>query len=340
MITAAHCVYNNPASFYGSNTGVGGGVNIVSGGIPLSSAGIPLSFGFESLNRNCLNASGLPAACPAGQKGSYEAWRDGNFQTIESRHIYNANQVWYGTGAQPIALGGLGEFANQDIALVTLDTHAKGIPTWTMLFSPLDGPTHATVTGYGTAGAGLSGMGNLGGIDYRRRSAENMIDGLFATNDFVRSDAIGGPGDASFATHLHSIYWMDFDDPDHDPDNLPSNFAFQSPAPALPVRNQYWDFNGLGGVTLANEGSTGGGDSGGPLVVDQRWSRSVIAGVLTGSFSLTAASAFTASSTSIHLCSSSGRTSSRTTRTFMLRLAGNGTGLIPLTGSRIWIQTM
>jgi len=287
VITAAHCLYNNPAHRYGSNTGTGGGVsgNFGTGGAPVSSVGIPLSFGFESLNRNCFNANGMPFTCPAGQKGPYETWRDSSFQTSVARHIYNANQVWYGTGSQPIALGGLGEFANQDIALVTFDRHVEDIPTWTLLFSPLEGPVHTVITGYGTAGAGHSTYGNLAGIDYRRRSAENMIDALMSTNDFARSDAIGGPSDASFATHLHSIYWMDFDDPDHDPDNLPSNFAFQDPPPALPLRSQYWDFNGMGGAALTNEGTTGGGDSGGPLIVDQAFSKPVVVGVLTGSFS-------------------------------------------------------
>ncbi|QNN67890.1 trypsin-like serine protease [Sphingomonas lutea] len=287
VITAAHCVYNNPAHRYGSNTGTGGGVsgNFGTGGAPLSSQGIPYSFGFESLNRNCFNAAGLPFTCPAGQKGAYETWRDANFQTVASRHIYNANQVWYGTGSQPVALGGSGEFANQDIAIVTLDTHAKGIPTWTLLFSPLDGPTHATITGYGGAGVGLSGIGNLAGIDYRRRSAENMIDALMSSADWGMSDAIGG-GAAQFGALTHPIYWMDFDDPDFDPENLPANFfANVQPGPNPPRNNGYYDFNGLGGTALANEGTTAGGDSGGPLIVDERWDRPVIVGVLTGSWS-------------------------------------------------------
>lgn len=285
VITAAHCVYNNAAHRYGSNTGSGGGVNgnFGAGGALLTSQGIPLSFGFESLNRNCFNASGLPFTCPAGQKGPYETWRDANFQTVTSRHIYNANQVWYGTGAQPVALGGGGEFANQDIALVTLDTHVKDIPTWTLLFSPLDGPTHAIVTGYGGAGVGLSGIGNLAGIDYRRRSAENMIDALMTNNDWVDSPAID-PGNTAYAAHQHAIYWLDFDDPNHDPDNLPANF-FTNTAPPGGRNNGYYDFNGLGGVTLANEGATAGGDSGGPLIVDQRFDKPVVAGVLTGSWS-------------------------------------------------------
>lgn len=285
VITAAHCVYNNPAHRYGSNTGTGGGVNgnFGTGGAPLSSTGIPYSFGFESLNRNCLNNAGLPNTCPAGQKGPYETWRDANFQTVESRHIYNANQVWYLTHSQPVALGGGGEFANGDIALITLDTHAQDVPTWTMLFSPLTGPTHATITGYGGAGVGLSGIGNLAGIDYRRRSAENMIDALMTNNDWVDSPAIN-PGNTAFASNQHPIYWLDFDDPDHDPDNLPANF-FTNTAPPGGRNNGYYDFNGLGGGALPFEGATAGGDSGGPLIVDQIWNKSVIAGVLTGSWS-------------------------------------------------------
>ena len=285
VITAAHCVYNNPAHRYGSNTGTGGGVNgnFGAGGAPLSSAGIPLSFGFESLNRNCFNAAGLPFTCPAGQKGPYETWRDSNFQTVTSRHIYNANQVWYGTGSQPVSLGGGGEFANKDIALITLDTHAEDIPTWTLLFSPLTGPVHATITGYGGAGVGLSGIGSLAGIDYRRRSAENMIDALMTNNDWVDSPAIN-PGNTAFAAHQHAIYWMDFDDPFHDPNNLPANF-FTNTAPPGGRNNGYYDFNGLGGITLSREGSTAGGDSGGPLIVDQAFHKPVVAGVLTGSWS-------------------------------------------------------
>ena len=284
VITAAHCLYNNPAHMYGSNTGTGGGVSgaFGAGGAVITSQGIPLSFGFESLNRNCFNADGVPFTCPAGQKGPYETWRDSGFQTNVARHIYNANQVWYGTGAQPVALGGGGEFANQDIAIVTLDTHAQDIPTWAVLFSPLDGPTHATITGYGGAGVGLSGLGNLAGIDYRRRSAENMIDALMTNNDWVNSPAIN-PGNTAFAAHQHAIYWMDFDDPDHDPENLPANFFNSAPPPAR--NNGYYDFNGLGGSALPNEGTTAGGDSGGPLIVDQRWDIPVVAAVLTGSWS-------------------------------------------------------
>ena len=283
VITAAHCVYKQPAHRYGSNTGTGGGVNgpFGAGGATVTSQGVPISFGFNSTNR-CLGVA--VNGCAVGS-GAYEAWRNSGFQTIASQNIYNGNQVWYGTGAQPVALGGLGEFANKDIALVTLDTHAKDIPTWTLLFSPLDGPTHATVTGYGGAGVGLAGIGSLAGIDYRRRSAENMIDALMTNNDWVDSPAID-PGNTAFAAHQHAIYWLDFDDPNWTAASAGANPRFfSSNAPPGGRNNGYYDFNGLGGVTLPNEGATAGGDSGGPLVIDQRWSRNVIAGVLTGSWS-------------------------------------------------------
>ncbi len=283
VITAAHCVYGRPAHMYGSETGTGGGVNgpFGAGGATVTSQGVPISFGFGSTNR-CLGVA--VNGCAVGD-GPYEQWRNSSFQTNEDLLIYNGNQVWYGTGSQPVALGGLGEFANQDIAIVTLDTHAQDIPTWTLLFSPLGEATHATITGYGGAGVGLSGIGNLAGIDYRRRSAENMIDALISSADWGMSAAIGG-GAAQFGALTHTIYWMDFDDPNHDPENLPANFFVNvQPGPNPGRNNGYYDFNGLGGITLANEGTTAGGDSGGPLVVDQRWDRQVIAGVLTGSWS-------------------------------------------------------
>lgn len=283
VITAAHCVYNRPAHEYGSQTGTGGGVNGPFGanGATVTSVGAPISFGFGSTNR-CLGVA--VNGCAVGD-GAYEAWRNSGFKTQTDKLIYNGNQVWYLTGSQPVALGGGGEFGNGDIAIVTLDTHAKNIPTWTLLFSPLDGPTHATITGYGGAGVGLSGIGNLAGIDYRRRSAENMIDALMTNNDWVDSPAIN-PGNTAFAAHQHAIYWLDFDDPNYTPEAAASNPRFfSSNAPAGGRNNGYYDFNGLGGVTLPNEGATAGGDSGGPLVVDQRWDRKVIAGVLTGSWS-------------------------------------------------------
>ena len=281
VITAAHCVSARPAYQYGSQTGEGvptyGTIAQVYG----QTTGVPISFGFNATNR-CLGVT--VNGCAVGQ-GAYEKWRDSGFRTVTSANIYNGNQVFYLLGSAPVAVGGGNEFANGDIALVTLDTHAKGIPTWTLLFSPLDGPAHATITGYGGAGVGLSGIGNLAGIDYRRRSAENMIDALMSWNDQNTQPAIAGPNSTTRAAFQHAIYWTDFDDPNFDANNLPSNFFRNTSS----VRNNgYYDFNVLGGPegkALPREGSTAGGDSGGPLIVDQRFEKPVVVGVLTGSVS-------------------------------------------------------
>ena len=282
VITAAHCVYNNPAHMYGSQTGTGGGVNgpFGAGGATVTSQGVPISFGFGSTNR-CLGVA--VNGCAVGD-GAYEAWRNSGFKTQADKFIYNGNQVWYLRSSQPVALGGGGEFANGDIALVTLDTHAADIPTWTLLFSPLDGPTHVTITGYGGAGVGTPGIGSLAGIDYRRRSAENMIDGLMSWHDWDTTPAIAGPASTTRIAFQHAIYWMDFDDPDWSAAAAAANPRFFNPQPGV-RNNGYYDFNGMGGTALPLEGSTAGGDSGGPLVVDLRWDRKVIAGVLTGSIS-------------------------------------------------------
>ncbi|MFL6754741.1 MAG: autotransporter outer membrane beta-barrel domain-containing protein, partial [Sphingomicrobium sp.] len=197
--------------------------------------------------------------------------------------------------SQPVSLGGGGEFGNEDIALVTLDTHVENVPTWTLLFTPLSGPTHVTITGYGGAGVGTPGIGDLAGIDYRRRAAENMIDALMSSADWVHTPAIGGPDDHSFDNEAHALYWFDFDDPDfnahHLPDNFFNNTATGTRPDGSPNDNGYYDFNGLGGTALPREGTTAGGDSGGPLIVDQTFRnpdgtfRPVVAGVLTGSWS-------------------------------------------------------
>lgn len=284
VITAAHCVYTRPAHMYGSATGTGGGVNgpFGAGGATVTSQGVPISFGFSATNR-CLGVA--TNGCAVGD-GAYEAWRNSGFKTQVDKGIYNGNQVFYLTGSQPIELGGGGEFANGDIALVTLDTHVENIPTWTLLFSPLDGPVHATITGYGGTGVGLSGIGSLAGIDYRRRSAENMIDALMSWHDQNTTPAIAGPTSTTRIAHQHAIYWMDFDDPNWSAAAAEANpNFFNNTAPAGGRNNGYYDFNGLGGTALPFEGSTAGGDSGGPLIVDQRWDRKVIAGVLTGSIS-------------------------------------------------------
>jgi len=107
VITAAHCVNENPAINYGSNTGAAGGLyGQIAGAFGGKTAGIPLSFGFSSTNR-CLGAT--VNGCAVGT-GPYERWRDSHFNTVTGSFIYNANQVWYGRASQPVELGGGGDF--------------------------------------------------------------------------------------------------------------------------------------------------------------------------------------------------------------------------------------
>ncbi|HEX6072782.1 MAG TPA: autotransporter domain-containing protein [Sphingomicrobium sp.] len=275
VITAAHCVDSAPAYFYGSNTGGGGGLFGQVAAQLSSTNGIPISFGFSSTNR----CRGVAVNGCATGTGPYEAWRDAGFQTVTDLAIYNGNQVWY----NPIAPT---EFGLADIALVTLDRHVEDIPTWTLLFSPVTESTHATLTGYGGAGVGTSGIGDAAGIDYRRRSAENMLDALMSSVDWLQSPAIFGPDFHDFDALAHSMYWFDFDDPNFSVIGAITNpNFFNNTAPEGQPDNGYYDFNGLGGAALPHEGITAGGDSGGPLIVDELFDRPVVAGVLTGSWS-------------------------------------------------------
>lgn len=276
VITAAHCLNDQPAYYYGSDTGAGGGLTGVTG--LTQTKGIPLSFGFAPTNR-CINTNG----CASGT-GPYEAWRDSGFNTVVGKSIYNANQVWF----DPISTT---EFGLADIAIVTLDTHVEDIPTWTLLFSPITQSTHVTITGYGGAGVGTPGIGDAAGIDYRRRVAENMLDALMSSADWVHTPAIAGPDFHAFDDEAHSLYWFDFDDPRYNPNRLPSNSAFLEANADVDPALLNWDFNGLGGTALKREGTTAGGDSGGPLIVDQTFRnpdgsfKPVVAGVLTGGWS-------------------------------------------------------
>lgn len=222
VIFAAHCVNESAASDYGSATG-----------------GIPISFSFNAYN--------LPAI---------RRWvgLDGGalHQTDEAFAIYNAEHVWYDTRSLDDGFG----FIQADVALATLDTPAFDIPTWTMLFSALTGPTHGVINGYGTRGVGAAGANQ--GIDYRRRIAENAISFLGSLND--RNDFLFGY-DPEGRYSDAAVYQTDFDSPGG--------------------TNQY-DFNLFGGDALPREGTTGGGDSGGPLFVDQKYNKTVVAGVLSG----------------------------------------------------------
>ena len=256
VIFAAHCVNSRPAHLYGSRTGTGGGTSPAFG----SSQGVPLSFGFSATNRCTGTATNPGNGCLSGT-GAYEAWRDSAFQTQAGQHIYNANQIWY----DPRSLGpNSNGFLEADVALATLDTPAFGVPTWTMLFTPLTEQAHSFSIGYGVSGTSASGQGSgcttscsvLGPIDYRRRMVENTLSVLGSLAD--RNEWLfGSPGVLE-----QSLYMQDFDSPEG--------------------QGSGFDFDVFNGPALPREGTTAGGDSGGPLVIDQKFDKPVTVAVLSG----------------------------------------------------------
>jgi subtilase-type serine protease len=253
VIFAAHCVNTRPAEAYGSANGAAFG--------PWTMGGTPIAFGFEFDNlpavRQWLGLESSPGAGDANPALMHA--------TNEARHLYNVEHVWY----DPRSLAPTSNrFLEADIAIATLDTPALGIPTWVMLFTPLSGPTHATITGYGGNGtsasvqAGPLPSGNTP-IDWRRRAAENMIDFLGSLDD--RNDWIFGPGGV---VNPQTLYQLDFDSPG-------GENTYTGTAPN-------YDFDLFDGVMLPREGTTAGGDSGGPLIADQYFDTPVVVATLSG----------------------------------------------------------
>lgn len=225
VIFAAHCVNDQAANSYGFATG-----------------GTAIAFGFSADN--------LPAVRRwVGLDGGIANQTDVDF------NIYNVEQVWYDERSLPTG------FLEADVALATLDTHAGGVPTWTMLFSPLTDETHGIINGYGARGLGPDGA-NLG-IDFRRRIAENMISSASSLND--RNNFLFGPDDYGLP---QTLYNTDFDSP-----------AGQD---AFDDTNGMFDFDLYDGAALPREGTTAGGDSGSALVADELFDTPVITAVLSG----------------------------------------------------------
>lgn len=238
VILAAHCMNTRPASAYGTEAG-----------------NTPMAFGFKGNN--------LPGV---------RDWLFGNaatgvvaFRSTPANAFYNVNQVSYLTDSLKTENRG---FLQSDVAVATLDTPAVGIPAWALLFSALPAPSsinpstgtgyHVTITGYGRNGTGLNG--DTGGIDYRRRVAENYLGALASLSDvdmFLYGD--------TSRTLNQNLYMTDLDDPRR---GTASASRF--------------DFNLFKDNALPNEGITAGGDSGGPLILDRTFSKPVVIGVLSG----------------------------------------------------------
>jgi len=221
VLFAAHCVNDIPDFAYGS-----------------LGLGVPISIGFKG----------------DAFDGILNWITSGEYATSYIDQHYNMSRVFYDPRSLEDAQGG--GFYEADVAIGVLDSPAKGVPTWAMLFSPLTGDEdrHVITGGYGASGTGS--LGAVQGIDFRRRAAENMIGALTSLDDidlFLFGD--GAQGGLS-----QNLYMVDFDDP---------------------AGTATFDFNIFGDdVALENEGMTAGGDSGGPLILDRAFDTPVIAGVL------------------------------------------------------------
>ncbi len=220
VILAAHCVNDAPATSYGSNQG-----------------GTAIGVGFQADNFNSIGD-----------------WFQSGFQTNKADHFYNGSYVTY--NQHSLDLGPDNNFLQGDVAMIAFDTPVTGVPTTDLLFSPLTGPVHATIEGYGDYGTGTTGQQDL---DFKRRVAENIVSVLGSLDD-VDSFLFGAPDGLP-----QNLYQIDFNDPKYGKAGA-SEF----------------DFDIFGDAALAKEGITAPGDSGGPLLIDQAFSRPVIAGVLSG----------------------------------------------------------
>lgn len=253
VIFAAHCVNGRPANAYGSANGAAFG--------PWTTGGTPIAFGFEFDNLPAVRLWLGLASTPGGTDANPALLH----ATNAARHLYNVEHVWYDTRSQaPSSIG----FLEADVAIATLDTPATDIPTWVMLFTPLSGPTHGVIAGYGGNGTSASVQAGplpsgTAPIDWRRRAAENMIDFMGSLDD--RNDWLFGPGGV---VNPQTLYQMDFDSPE-------GENTYLGVAP-------FYDFDLFQGTALPREGITAGGDSGGPLIADTYFETPVVVGVLSG----------------------------------------------------------
>jgi subtilase-type serine protease len=256
VIFAAHCVNTRPASAYGEN------------GTPFGphTGGTPIAFGFNADNLPAVRQwLGLESTPGAGDANPALVGR-----TNIARALYAVEQVWW----DPRSLNpGSNGFIIGDIALATLDTPAFDIPTWALLFSPLTGPTDALLIGYGNRGNANSPAAQVA-IDWRRRTAENIISVLGSLND--RNLWLFGS-----AGPVNNLYMTSFSDPN--PNYNPAAGRFDFGVFGGPSR---------GDAARQREGTTSGGDSGGPLVVQNKYDQQVVAGVLSGGSRFFAAQQF------------------------------------------------
>ncbi len=225
IIFAGHCVHSKSSEDYGSRF-----------------KKTPIGFGFQSKTRD-----------------SAISWIRSGFTSVPDKlffnmsdiiiHPDNSEKIWW----------------RADVAIAASDTPMINVPTYSLLFSPLSGETHASMVGYGRTGSGTTGSSQ--GIDFKRRVGENMVGYMGSIDRYDKEIfdlKVKGNKDPQ------DLYYTDFDDPKRSKD--------------LPGGVTGYDFNPIKGkrTALERESSTAGGDSGGPLMIDQKYGKPVVAGVLSG----------------------------------------------------------
>ena len=203
----------------------------------------------NDLPEEAYNVDDIPAAWSFNVNAlpGFQNWFANNFASNPALSVFNVNRIFY--NAQSLQNPQAAGFIEADIALASLDTPAAGIPTWALLFTTLPAPEsidpvrgtgyHVDIVGYGGTGNALQGA--VGGIDFRRRAAENMLGGFMSLDD--RNLVLFGEGDGL----PQNLYQLDFDSQN---------------------RDRVFDINVHRDDALPNEGTTAGGDSGGPLILD------------------------------------------------------------------------
>ncbi len=165
-------------------------------------------------------------------------------------------------------LPGVFSFPDQDFTMLALGTpvDTNGVR---ILLSPMTREFIGTMVGYGTFGTGSDPEQ---GLDFRRRSARNVVQYLGTFENF--DDDTFGHDD--YGNSTQQLYWVDFD--------RVGRQAFFDDALGI-------DYNSLPGDALTSndptrtEGNTGGGDSGGPLLARLN-GRNYIVGTLSGGLTI------------------------------------------------------
>lgn len=201
--------------------------------------------------------------------------------------------------------GGL-SFPGADVAMVGLNDPLDQLPSYSMLFSPVEVGEHVVQVAYG--GHGIGSTGDVG-IDGKRQAGENLIGLIGSQNDFLRGafrSPTAGVIDGADADQM--MYHLDFDRPDRDVDECRRETLFIGPndlvcdpgpfSPAITADGTSvtsvndsidWFPDADNPDALDNEAGTAGGDSGSAIFFDELVEDElIIGGVLSGGWTFTA----------------------------------------------------